>query len=90
MIYLFDAPSDFKIPISRVRSVMVVYMERKMTRNPMPTAIAIMARNKVVEPGEIIRGHQRHVLFNRQDRVLGQQLVNGLGSVCRCKRDRCT
>ncbi len=54
MIYPFEAPSDFKMPISRVRSVMVVYMDRKMTRNPIPTAMAIMTVMKAFKAGKLL------------------------------------
>ena len=54
IIYPFEAPSDFKIPISRVRSVMVVYIDRKMTRNPIPTATAIMAVTNAFSAGKLL------------------------------------
>ena len=34
----FEAPRERRMPISRVRSVMVVYIERKITRTPIQTA----------------------------------------------------
>ena len=37
------APIDFKTPMSRVRSITVVYMVRKITSNPMEMASAIIA-----------------------------------------------
>ena len=40
-MYPGDAPSAFRIPISRVRSSTAVYMERQTTRNPIRTAIPI-------------------------------------------------
>src|SRR5207244_12491952 len=36
---VLEAPKDRRIPISRVRSVIVVYIERKITRTPMHNAI---------------------------------------------------
>jgi hypothetical protein len=54
MIYPFEAPSDFKIPISRVRSVTVVYIDRKTTRNPIAMAIAITTVVKAVKPGKLL------------------------------------
>ena len=49
---------DFSTPISRVRSITVVYMERKITRKPMATARAIMLLTKASKPGQTGRGHQ--------------------------------
>ena len=37
----FDAPMDFRMPISRVRSITAVYMDWKMTMKPMHTATPI-------------------------------------------------
>src|SRR5207249_11543854 len=36
---VLEAPKDRRIPIARVRSVIVVYIERKITRTPMHNAI---------------------------------------------------
>src|SRR5215472_2334416 len=38
-MYNLDAPSDFKMPISRVRSITAVYMDWKITIKPMTTAM---------------------------------------------------
>ena len=45
------APSDFRTPMSLVRSITVVYMVRKMTRSPMVIARKIMALMKASRPG---------------------------------------
>src|ERR1700746_1473365 len=56
------APSDLSTPISRVRSITVVYMVRKITSKPMETARAIMAP---MNPWNICRGHQGEQIFQR-------------------------
>ena len=81
MIYVFDAPSDFKIPISRVRSVMVVYIERKMTRKPIPTASPIITEINTFSAGNIIRSHQIHIFVHRQNRIVRQQCLDGFGGL---------
>src|SRR5262250_803312 len=52
-IYPFDAPSDFSTPISRVLSMIVVYIERKITRNPIATAILIITLMNALNPGKV-------------------------------------
>ena len=42
---------DFRIPISRVRSITAVYMAWKMTMKPMMTEIPITTLMKVESPG---------------------------------------
>ena len=36
-----DAPRDFRIPISRVLSVMAVYIARKITKKPTSAAVKL-------------------------------------------------
>ncbi len=43
-MYGGDAPSAFRIPISRVRSRIAVYMARKTTRNPKTTESPMITR----------------------------------------------
>ena len=50
-MYIFDAPMDFRMPISRVRSMTAVYMAWKITMNPMITEIPITTLMKVDSPG---------------------------------------
>src|ERR1039457_3581033 len=46
-----DAPSDFRIPISRVRCSTAMYMERQTTANPMMTPIAMMTMMNSLRAG---------------------------------------
>src|SRR5580704_9792977 len=50
-IVAFDAPIDFRIPISRVRSSTAVYIDWKITRKPTITAIVITTFNARSNPG---------------------------------------
>ena len=49
-----SAPRDFNTPISRVRSITVVYMVKKITSRPMAMAKAIIASMKVRRPGMFV------------------------------------
>ena len=51
---LWTLRSDFSTPMSRVRSITVVYIERKITRNPMATAKAIMLFTNGSNPGRVV------------------------------------
>src|SRR5258708_13713197 len=62
------APSDFSTPISRVRSMTVVYMVRKMTRRPMAIASEIMAWMKVSRPGMFVDVMSDKKSFNGRTR----------------------
>ena len=50
-MYSLDAPMDFKMPISRVRSITAVYIAWKITMNPMMTATPITTSTVVENPG---------------------------------------
>ncbi len=52
MMYPLDAPIDFRTPMSRVRSITVVYIESRITRKPIETASAIMLSMKASRPGK--------------------------------------
>ena len=52
-MYHFEAPSDFKIPISRVRSITAVYIDWKITRNPTTTATPITILMARSNPGRL-------------------------------------
>ena len=71
-----DAPRDFSTPISRVRSMMVVYIERKITRKPMTTAMPIITLMKRAETREIRGGHQRHEILQRPNLITRQKLLD--------------
>ena len=49
---VLEAPNDFRIPISRVRSRMLVYIERKIAKKPTATANAIIESTKVLSMGK--------------------------------------
>ena len=63
--------------------MIVVYIERKITRKPMATAIAIMMLMNTRQAGEIRRGHQRKEILQGTDFVARQQLLDCVGSGCR-------
>src|SRR5262249_57509245 len=48
---VLDAPNDRRMPISRVRSVIVVYIERKITSTPMHKAIKTTLEMKAFSAG---------------------------------------
>ena len=48
------APSDFRTPMSRVRSSTVVYIVKKIISKPMATARPIMALINVCKPGMFV------------------------------------
>src|SRR5436305_15136165 len=48
-----DAPSDFRMPISRVRCSTAMYMERQTTANPMITAMDMMTTRKPRSAGTL-------------------------------------
>src|SRR5262249_24068419 len=50
-IYPLEAPSDLRMPISRVRSVIVVYIDRKITRTPTQSEITSTALKNAFNPG---------------------------------------
>ena len=45
---------DLRMPISRVRSMTAVYMDWKMTRKPMTTAMPMTTAEADVEAGEAV------------------------------------
>src|ERR1039458_4812927 len=52
-MYHFDAPIDFKIPISRVRSITAVYIDWKITKKPTTTATQITTLIARSNPGRL-------------------------------------
>ena len=47
----FDAPIDLRMPISRVRSSTAVYIDWKITRKPMTTAMPVTISSARLKPG---------------------------------------
>ena len=52
-MYRRVAPSDLRMPISRVRSITAVYMDWKITRKPMIIATDTTVRMKMLNPGRL-------------------------------------
>ena len=75
-MYFFDAPSDFSTPISRVRSMIVVYIERKITRNPIATAMLIMMLMNGPRPGTVDDVISDKIILQRPHFVAGQQRLD--------------
>ena len=63
---------DLRMPISRVRSMTAVYMDWKMTRKPMMTAMPMTTRRAMLKPGRRVGGHRGEHLFDGVDLVLAQ------------------
>jgi hypothetical protein len=51
IIYVFEAPRDFRMPISRVLSVIVVYIARRMIRKLITTATKTITDKNCLKPG---------------------------------------
>ncbi len=60
----FEAPIDLRMPISRVRSKTDVYIDWKMTRKPIMTAMPTTTRIAVFSAGNAIRRQQRIPLIH--------------------------
>ena len=78
MIYPGDAPSAFRIPISRVRSSTAVYMERQTTRNPISTATPDHHVREGFDIRNAVGAEQRDKLLDRIDLVGGKVFFEGL------------
>src|ERR1035438_752316 len=49
-----DPPSDFRMPISRVRCNTAIYMERHITAKPMMTPIETITHTNSLSPGMLL------------------------------------
>ena len=77
-MYPGDAPSAFRIPISRVRSSTAVYMERQTTRNPIRTATPITTCVKASIYGTLFMLNKRDKVLDRIDLVGGKILLQSV------------
>ncbi len=69
---------DLRMPISRVRSMTAVYMDWKMTRKPMMTAMPMTTSKADVEAGKAVGRDGGEILFGGGDVV---------GAHARCGED---
>src|ERR1039457_1727 len=67
-----DAPSAFRIPISRVRCRTAMYIESSTTANPTPPPDTDHHVDEGAHPADVFDGKQRGELLHRVDVVVGQ------------------
>ena len=70
-----EAPSDFRMPISRVRCSTAMYMERQTTAKPMTTPIPITTWMNEFRAGDVLDGDQRQVFLHGVDGVILELLL---------------
>ena len=60
----FDAPSDFRMPISRVRCSTAMYIERQTTANPITTPIPMITPDELAQALDVVHVEHRRDLFH--------------------------